>query len=149
MKWKVPTIIFLILTIFVGSVSAQTQTKNLVITDKKEIYLLARIIHAEARGEPLTGKIAVGAVIINRVNNNKFPNTIQKVIYQPLAFTAINDGQFELEPDSESYQAALLALKGVDPTNGALFYYNPVESTSEWIYSRPVVNQIGKHVFAY
>ncbi len=110
--------------------------------------MLAKIIHAEARGEDFNGKIAVGAVVLNRVKDEKFPNNIRKVIFQKSAFTAIADGQFKLNPDYESYQAAFLALQGADPTNGALYYYNPLITTSQWIYSRPVVTKIGSHVFA-
>ncbi|OCL27340.1 hypothetical protein U472_07730 [Orenia metallireducens] len=140
------SIIPLILALFISPVLAQKPLKNSISPD--EFYLLAKIIHAEARGEPFTGKIAVGAVVLNRVKSKEFPDTISEVIYQPLAFTAISDGQFQLEPDSEASKAAISAIDGVDPTNGALFYYNPLKTTSSWIYNRPVVNQIGNHVFA-
>jgi len=134
------------LALFINPVLAESSPKNSISPD--EFYLLAKIIHAEARGEPFIGKIAVGAVVINRVKSKDFPNTISEVIYQPLAFTAISDGQFKLEPDLEATKAALSAIKGLDPSNGALFYYNPLKTTSPWIYNRPVVNQIGNHIFA-
>ncbi len=110
-------------------------------------YLLAKAIYAEARGEPHIGKVAVGAVILNRVKSADFPNTIAGVIYQPGAFTAVTDGQINLSPDSEAQRAAQDALNGWDPSYGSLFYYNPAKTTSKWIYSRPVVITIGTHVF--
>lgn len=113
-----------------------------------DLYLLAKCIHAEARGEEYVGQVAVAAVILNRVKSPEFPNTISGVIYQPWAFTAVNDGQINLEPNSTAYQAAKDAMNGWDPTYGCLYYYNPVTATSKWIYSRQVVLTIGKHVFA-
>ena len=95
-----------------------------------------------------TGQVAVGAVILNRVKSPSFPNTISGVIYQPWAFTAVNDGQINLEPNNTAYQAARDALNGWDPTYGSLFYYNPNTATSSWIYSREVTVRIGRHVFA-
>lgn len=113
-----------------------------------DLYLLAKCVHAEARGEPYVGKVAVAAVILNRVKSSQFPNTIAGVIYQPYAFTAVTDGQINLEPDKTAYNAARDAMNGWDPTYGSLFYYNPAKTTSKWIYSRQVVTTIGDHVFA-
>lgn len=113
-----------------------------------DLYLLAKCVHAEARGEPYVGQVAVAAVILNRVKDAAFPNTISGVIYQPWAFTAVNDGQINLEPNSTAYQAAQDALNGWDPTYGCLYYYNPTTATSKWIFSRQTVVTIGKHVFA-
>ena len=110
-------------------------------------YLLARCIHGEARGEPYVGKVAVGAVILNRVRDPRFPNTIAGVIYQPLAFTAVADGQINLTPDKDSIRAARDALNGWDPTYGCLYYWNPATATSKWIWSRRVTLKIGKHWF--
>ncbi len=110
-------------------------------------YLLARCIHGEARGEPYVGKVAVGAVILNRVRDPRFPNTIAGVIYQPLAFTAVADGQINLTPDKDSIRAARDALNGWDPTYGCLYYWNPATATSKWIWSRKVTLKIGKHWF--
>lgn len=112
-----------------------------------DLYLLAKLIHSEARGEPYEGQVAVGAVVLNRVDDAGFPNTLQGVIYQPWAFTALHDGQFNLEPNSTSYQAAQDALNGWDPTYGCLYYYNPVTATSSWIFSRTTIVTIGRHVF--
>lgn len=114
-----------------------------------DFYLLARMIAAEARGEPYVGQVAVGAVILNRVKHPSFPNSISGVIYQPRAFSAIDDGQWAKTPVTESARkAAQDALNGWDPTGGAIYYYNPAKTTSKWIYSRPVVTTIGAHVFA-
>lgn len=110
--------------------------------------LLARIINAEARGESYVGQVSVGAVVLNRVAHPSFPNTIAGVIFQEGAFTAIVDGQWDAEMYESSYKAAQDALNGWDPTGGAIYYYNPAKTTSKWIYSRPVITTIGKHVFA-
>lgn len=112
------------------------------------LYLLARIISAEARGEPYEGQVAVGAVVLNRVKHPSFPNSLSGVIYQNGAFTAIVDGQFDEPISSQSYQAARDALGGWDPSGGAIYYYNPAKTTNTWIYSREVIKTIGNHVFA-
>lgn len=116
-------------------------------TGSSDSYLLAKCIYAEARGEPYIGRVAVGAVILNRVKSPDFPNSIAGVIYQPGAFTAVSDGQINLSPDSEAQRAAQDALNGWDPSYGSLFYYNPAVATSKWIYSRKITITIGKHVF--
>ena len=113
-----------------------------------DLYLLAKCIYAEARGESYTGQVAVGAVILNRVNSSKFPNTISGVIYQKNAFTAVSDGQINLEPDKTAMNAAQDAMNGWDPTYGCLYYYNPAVATSSWIFGRKTVTTIGKHIFA-
>lgn len=111
--------------------------------------LLARAINGEARGEPYEGQVAVGAVILNRTRDPKFPKTIAGVIYQPGAFTAVSDGQINvaLDPNSTVVKAARDALNGWDPTNGCLYYWNPATATSKWIWSRKIVKKIGKHNF--
>ncbi len=114
----------------------------------RNVNLLAHIIHGEARGEPYAGKVGIAAVVLNRAENPKFPKTIAGVIYQPGAFTAVDDGQIDLEPDNISYNAARDALNGWDPTGGCIYYFNPATATSKWIWSRPQVVQIGKHIFA-
>lgn len=111
-------------------------------------YLLAKIIYAEARGESFEGQVAIGAVILNRVKDPRFPKTIAGVIFQPYAFTAVMDGQFYMEPDEEAFKAADAALSGWDPTGGALYYYNPAKVSSPWIWSRAIITQIGNHIFA-
>lgn len=114
----------------------------------QEIELLARTVYSEARGESFQGQIAVAAVVLNRVRHPEFPNSISGVIYQPWAFTAVNDGQFWLTPNETARAAAREALAGSDPSGGAIFYYNPVTATNQWIRSRPVIARIGNHVFA-
>ena len=132
----------------VGAKTAAALGMSLKTQSNNDVYLLAKCIHAEARGEPYTGQVAIGAVILNRVKSSKFPNTIYGVIYQPYAFTCVNDGQINLEPNQSAYNAARDALNGWDPSYGAIYYYNPATATSSWIWSRKVVVKIGKHNFA-
>lgn len=113
-----------------------------------EVYLLAKTIHAEGRGEPYVGQVAIGAVILNRVRDDAFPNTIAGVVYQKHAFTAVSDGQINLEPNETAMRAARDAINGWDPTGGAIYYYNPAVATSSWIFDRQTITVIGKHVFA-
>ncbi len=113
-----------------------------------DLYLMAKAIYAEGRGESYTGQVAIGAVIMNRVKSPSFPNTIAGVIYQKGAFTAVDDGQINLEPNETAYSAARDAMNGWDPTYGCLYYYNPAVATSSWIFTRETVTVIGKHVFA-
>lgn len=117
-------------------------------TSSSDLYLLAKCIYAEARGESYVGQVAVGAVILNRVRSSAFPNTISGVIYQPWAFTCVYDGQINLEPNNTAYQAARDALNGWDPTYGSIYYYNAATATSSWIFSRETTIVIGKHTFA-
>lgn len=113
-----------------------------------DLYLLAKCIYGEARGESYTGQVAVGAVVLNRVKSSQFPNTISGVIYQKGAFTAVSDGQINLTPNQTAINAAQDAMNGWDPTYGCLYYYNPATATSSWIFSRQTVTTIGRHVFA-
>jgi N-acetylmuramoyl-L-alanine amidase len=115
--------------------------------NSSDTLLLARLINGEARGEPYEGQVAVGAVILNRVRNPKFPNSIAGVVYQPGAFTAIVDGQVHAEMQQQSIKAARDALNGWDPSSGAIYYFNPDTATSGWIWSRPLIKIIGKHRF--
>ena len=112
-----------------------------------DLYLLARCVYGESRGEPYVGQVAVAAVVLNRVKSAAFPNSISGVIYQPYAFTCVSDGQLYLEPEQSAYNAARDAMNGWDPTNGCLYYYNPSTATSAWIWSRPIMLQIGRHNF--
>ena len=109
--------------------------------------LLARLISAEARGEPYSGQVAVGAVVLNRVDHPSFPNSISGVIYQSGAFSCLYDGQWDEPVADSAYKAAKEALAGADPTGGAIYYFNPVTATSKWIWSRPEIITIGKHRF--
>ncbi len=113
-----------------------------------ERYALARLVYGEARGESFSGQVAIAAVVFNRINSGKFGKSILEVIFEPGAFTAVSDGQYYLEPDANAYKAVDSALSGWDPTGGAIYYWNPHTATNKWIWSRPIINQIGKHVFA-
>ena len=112
-----------------------------------DLNLLARIISAEARGEPYSGQVAVGAVVLNRVKHPSFPNTLSGVVYQSGAFTCLQDGQFYANVSDTAYKAARDALNGWDPSGGAIYYFNPATATSAWIWSRPLLVVIGKHRF--
>ncbi|MGE5473248.1 MAG: cell wall hydrolase [Ignavibacteriales bacterium] len=133
-----------ILQTFKEAFAAKTTSKSDMAS------LIARAINGEARGEPYTGQVAVGAVILNRTEDAKFPKTIPGVIYQPGAFTAVSDGQINLPISSSNmaYKAARDALNGWDPTSGCIYYFNPSTATSKWIWGRPQVTRIGKHIFA-
>lgn len=135
------------------SLTAKTSTGGSSKTTSKasssDVYLLARCIHAEGRGESYKGKVAIGAVILNRVKSSKFPNSVSGVIYQAGAFDAVSDGQINLAPDETSLKAARDAMNGWDPTNGCIYYYNPNTATNKWIRSRPISITIGDHVFCY
>jgi len=118
------------------------------VTRNDEVELIARLIHAEARGEPYEGQVAVASVLLNRVESASFPNSISGVIYQPLAFESVSNGQFNLRPTNENVRAARSAVNGWDPTYGALFFWNPSKPVNEWIWSRNIIRTIGSHIFA-
>lgn len=109
--------------------------------------LLARIISAESRGEPYIGQVAVGAVVLNRIEHPSFPDTLSGVVYQKGAFSCLNDGQFWEKIEDSAYKAASDAINGLDPSGGAIYYYNPEKSTNKWIFSRPIITTIGEHRF--
>lgn len=123
-----------------GSSSSSTYSSS-------DEYLLARLVYAEARGEPYVGQVAVAAVVLNRVRSSSFPNTIAGVIYQPWAFSVVNDGQINLTPNRTAINAARDAMNGWDPTYGCLYYYNPATATNSWIKQKPIHLTIGSHVF--
>lgn len=116
-------------------------------SSSSNVNLLARLISAEARGEPYIGQVAVGAVVLNRVDHPSFPDTIAGVIYQKGAFTCVDDGQFNVAVSESAYRAARDALNGWDPVGGAIYYYNPKTASNTWIRSRPYITTIGRHVF--
>jgi spore germination cell wall hydrolase CwlJ-like protein len=116
--------------------------------DRYSVYILAQVIEGEAAGEPYEGRVAVGAVILNRSKSSEFPNSIPGVINQMGAFESVSNGQSQRPLSEESLQAAVEALNGSDPSGGSLYFWNPAKSSSQWIWSRPVVKQIGAHVFA-
>ncbi len=115
--------------------------------NKDEIDILARVIYSEARGESYKAQVAVGAVVMNRIQSPLFPNHIRDVVFQPGAFTAVADGQYWLTPNRTAYLAAFDAVRGWDPTYGSLYYFNPKTATSKWIWTRPQTIQIGNHIF--
>ncbi|MGG2200828.1 spore cortex-lytic enzyme [Paenibacillus validus] len=116
--------------------------------NRSELDVMAKIINSEARGEPYKGQVAVGAVVMNRIQSAQFPDNIRDVVFQPGAFTAVDDGQYWLTPNKTAYLAAQDAVRGWDPTNNSLYYFNPDTATSAWIWSRPQTVKIGKHIFA-
>lgn len=128
-------------------VKTAAKTSRGTVRRSNEVATLAQAVHGEARGEPYIGQVAVAAVILNRVDDPKFPNTIAGVIYQPGAFTAVADGQMFLAPNDSALKAAKDALNGWDPSGGAIYYFNPAKATSKWIWSRPIIKIIGKHYF--
>ncbi|MBO5005213.1 MAG: cell wall hydrolase [Clostridia bacterium] len=144
-------IIFTIIEIYNFTIILFKTNKSFAATSSNvsNVQLLARAINGEARGEPYEGQVAVGAVILNRVKNSSFPNTIAGVIYEPGAFTAVSDGQINVPIDESStvVKAAQDALNGWDPTGGAIYYFNPNTATNSWIWSRPLIKTIGKHRF--
>ena len=116
-------------------------------TNSNDLNLLARLVYAEARGEPYTGQVAVAAVTLNRVKSSSFPNTLAGVIYQSGAYDAVSDGQINLTPNSTAKKAAQDAMNGWDPSYGAIYYFNPATATNKWIWSRPMTVTIGNHRF--
>lgn len=127
-----------------SSVSSGTTSSSISNSD---LYLLSCCVYGEARGESYTGKVAVAAVVLNRVKNSNFPNTVSGVIYQKGAFTCVSDGQINLGTNDECTRAAQDALNGWDPSGGALYYFNPSTAISAWIWSRPQLVTIGRHIF--
>ena len=130
-----------------GNTNAGSSSSGTNGYTSSDVYLMAKAIYAEGRGESYTGQVAIGAVIMNRVKSPQFPNTIAGVIYQKGAFTAVADGQINLEPNDTAYRAARDAMNGYDPTNGCLYYYNPAKTTNQWMLSKPVLLVIGNHSF--
>lgn len=141
---KILTILISLICLFFVSVAESSKLNN------NNHELLSRIVHAEAKGEPYIGQIAVAAVILNRVDSPDFPNTLSGVIYQPGAFEPVSNGTINqsVPSDSSARKAAKEALNGYDPTGGCLYFFNPSTATSKWIWSKPIVKTIGKHTFA-
>ena len=151
LKIVLATILIALSTICIFIVDKES-TNNVSLaktTSTSDIQLMARAINGEARGEPYEGQVSVGAVILNRVKDSRFPNSISGVIYQPGAFTAVSDGQINaaISEGSTVYKAAQDAMNGWDPTGGCVYYFNPATATNKWIWSRPLIKTIGKHRF--
>ncbi len=151
LKFIIATILIMLSTIciFIVDKCSTNNVSKAKSTSTSDIQLMARAINGEARGEPYEGQVAVGAVILNRVKDSRFPNSISGVIYQPGAFTAVSDGQINaaISEGSTVYKAAQDAINGWDPTSGCVYYFNPNTATNKWIWSRPLVKTIGKHRF--
>lgn len=130
-----------------GIMTSSSSSSSSSSSYNSNLNLLSRVIYGESRGEPYTGQVAVGAVVMNRVKSSSFPNSISGVIYQSGAFDAVSDGQINLTPDSTARKAAQDALNGWDPSYGAIYYFNPATATNKWIWSRPMTITIGKHRF--
>ncbi len=150
--WILTVCFILLFTLSAVYLEIGTPTEHAFAANRSsnDVQLLARCVNGEARGEPYEGQVAVAAVILNRVRHPSFPNTIAGVIYQPRAFTATVDGQINvpISTDSTVYKACQDAMNGWDPSNGAVYYYNPRKTTNQWIFSREVVKVIGNHRFA-
>lgn len=130
-----------------SSSSSSSASNSGTTSNSSDANLLARLIYGEARGEPYTGQVAVGAVVLNRVKSSSFPNTVAGVIYQSGAFDVVSDGQINMSPDSTATKAAQDAINGWDPSYGSIYYFNPATATNKWIWSRPHTVTIGKHRF--
>lgn len=130
-----------------GIFNSSSSSSSSASTNSSDLNLLSRLVYGEARGEPYTGQVAVAAVVLNRVKNSSFPNTVSGVIYQKGAFDVVSDGQINLTPNSTAKKAAQDALNGWDPSYGAIYYFNPSTATNKWIWSRPLTVTIGKHRF--
>lgn len=122
--------------------------KKLFIT-QSDIDLMAKLVYAESRGEPFDGKVGVVSVVLNRVLDESFPNSIKDVIFEPNAFSCVKNKNINAYPDESCYNAVYSAIKGNDPTNKALFFYNPNLATSSWMINTEKHNKIsiGNHVF--
>ena len=147
--WNFTIVISIFLIIFLINILEAENISYAASSGTSDIQLMARAINGEARGEPYEWQVAVGAVILNRVKDSKFPNSISGVIYQPGAFTAVSDGQINqpIKEGTTVYKAAQDAKNGWDPTGGCIYYFNPQTATNKWIWSRPHVKTIGKHRF--
>lgn len=128
-------------------ITSGSNNSNNATSNNTDLNLLSRVVYGEARGEPYKGMVAVAASVLNRVADSRFPNTIAGVVYQAGAYTCVSDGQINLEPDETARKAAQDAINGWDPTSGCIYYFNPDTATSSWIWSRPQVLTIGKHIF--
>lgn len=128
-------------------INASSNNNSSVSNNKTDLNLLSKVVYGEARGEPYKGMVAVAASVLNRVADSRFPNTIAGVVYQVGAYTCVADGQINLQPNETAKKAAQDAINGWDPTSGCIYYFNPSTATSKWIWSRPQILTIGKHIF--
>jgi len=131
-----------------GTPSRGGRSRATTIASGEDLECLARTVYSEARGEPFAGQVAVAAVVLNRLESGQYGSSIKEVVFQRGAFTAVADGQYYKKPDETAYDAARAALSGIDPSKGALYYWNPRTATSRWVWTRNIVTRIGNHVFA-
>lgn len=134
-------------TLAAMGISSSSSSSGSGSFSSNDVYLLAKVIGAEARGESYTGQVAVGAVVLNRVKHSSFPDTISGVVYQSGAFSCVTDSNWNTTPNDTAKKAAQDAINGWDPSGGAIYYYNPAKTSNRWIRSRPVIVTIGRHVF--
>lgn len=152
-KWRMQWFLFFLLLLSISFLQGTEDTLAASTArssggfSANDIQLMANAVYGEARGEPYIGQVAVAAVILNRLESEKFPQSVSGVIFQPGAFTAVTDGQIWLTPNATAKKAVMDAINGWDPSNGCLYYFNPDTATSKWIWSRPQVKRIGKHIF--
>ena len=149
---KILTIFIIFVTAFIVFVTfskddVKQNVSYAASSHTSDVQLMARAINGEARGEPYNGMVAVAATVLNRVADSRFPKSISGVVYEPGAYTCVADGQINLEPNEQAKKAAQDAINGWDPTSGCIYYFNPNTATSSWIWSRPQVITIGKHIF--
>lgn len=130
-----------------GAAATSASLPSVPGLSKSDMRLMQHVVYGEARGEPFKGEVAIAAVILNRLTDPRFPHTVPGIIYQPGAFTAVADGQVNLQPNAQALKAVVDAIHGMDPSHGAVYYFNPATATSRWIWSRPQICKIGKHIF--
>ena len=128
--------------------TVKQQKKEVINITNEELLLLSKLVAGEARGESYEGQVAVAAVVINRVKDPRFPNSIKDVIYQKNAFSVVKNGSIDLQPTESAYSAAQEALYGNDPTDKAIYFWNPDIATCKWIKTLNPYMRIGNHVFA-
>lgn len=148
-RWATLVVAAFVAGVMLLSMPLQAQASGRYGSVSDDTWLLARLIYAEAAGEPYRGKVAVGAVVMNRVRSGLFPNTVAGVVYEPWQFSCVGNYMFNSTPDQDSVSAAVDAMNGVDPTGGALFYFNYHMVTNTWLWSKPFAAKIGNHWFTY
>jgi N-acetylmuramoyl-L-alanine amidase len=130
-----------------SSTSGGSKMPTVPGVSQSDLLLMAHVVYGEARGEPQPGEVAIAAVILNRLRDPRFPHSVSAIVYQPGAFTAVADGQVNLQPDDKARKAVEQAVHGIDPSRGAVYYFNPATATNKWIWARPEILKIGKHIF--
>ncbi|TDA69959.1 MAG: spore cortex-lytic protein [Clostridia bacterium] len=143
-------LLFLLL-LFLGQEPGQAQvySPTVGVVRSDEVNLLTRLVAAEAGNEPYSGQVGVASVVLNRAQHPAFPSTVAAIIYQPGAFESVSNGLiWRVSPGGTQRRAALDAVNGWDPTYGSIYFWNPAKPVSPWIWTRTIITQIGRHVFA-